>query len=691
MSLQIFARPEDKDYLSALFNQRGIPSNQYNFHSFPSDVSTKNIEDAVSCIRDKIDDFEKDVLMISADFKDVNVLQLLLEIRMLRDSDLALMKVVICCMPSLFNYLKANASNVFFASPNTFVLDILDLKDIPDRLIRIMEEDGRLMSEEKQKEVVRYMTNVPIFDKNQSRHKLASQYGASLLFGFAERVEKASRKYKYYGFEEVVKRAKKIDNYGERYLDNYLRQCLFAYRKQVQNQAFNQKKFSKIASLIQNIHQNVKGSKIGLIDDETSKIVSNKSINFGWLHAFQKLLFEDKEAFLEDVVGKCGMDYLHLVDNDKTINEITKRIKEEDYACLLLDVKLTKPTEDEKPSVEDELGTKLLKSIREKFPTLPIIMITSSNKPWRHRTLIDYGAEAVWVKEGVDEQRSAELSDTNIIRLLMLIQNATGEEYQFMRRLGDAVKEFDNTSNVYWWHNTPLIWNKNVRTYDKKLKQLRKSDADSDDLKKEIPKLLNEGIVYLRSYLRQTKMEFDESDLFEETSKNDRYERMDINFLAKSIVVQLGKIIELIHGQKYQDDKGKDRINKSIIGAGKVYSLNKFEVVRGDWIGYFLYEFRNECAHYFENVKYAFLNQNNQSRSLSFFIAHLVAYLSSDVMSYHSDVRNESSRIKKDKKSLKFSYIANLAKRRIGNKFSQQDKKNVLSHIKIYNRIMNNT
>ena len=126
-----------------------------------------------------------------------------------------------------------------------------------------------------------------------------------------------------------------------------------------------------------------------------------------------------------------------------------------DYACLLLDLRLRE--EERGPVVRlDELsGARLLGQIRKKCPMLPIIITTASNKVRTFEKLMDLGADAYWIKQGVDEHRTGEDLVEDYARLLEIVSTATGDRYQFAHRLGRELLGHRTPGDPNWWDAAP--------------------------------------------------------------------------------------------------------------------------------------------------------------------------------------------------------------------------------------------
>jgi CheY-like chemotaxis protein len=89
---------------------------------------------------------------------------------------------------------------------------------------------------------------------------------------------------------------------------------------------------------------------------------------------------------------------------------------------VLLDLRLLNETGVRSDAVSLS-GAKVLRWLRDRSYGIPVIMTTASNKVWSLEQLIQLGADAFWVKEGLDERKTPGESVRNYIRLLRLVTN----------------------------------------------------------------------------------------------------------------------------------------------------------------------------------------------------------------------------------------------------------------------------
>lgn len=253
---------------------------------------------------------------------------------------------------------------------------------------------------------------------------------------------------------------------------------------------------------------------------------------------------------------------------------------------------------------------------------MPIIVVTSINKTWRHNQLLDVGADAIWVKEGVDELRTPRESLHNIVRLLELIRRVTGASYSFLHALNQKLKALFKSieKKEVWWLK------------DNKFQSASPGNVYNVDATV-VQDILSDSIQLFRTYVKDITMNFleDPRVLRKSRKRNSRQPERESEF-AKMLIMRLAKIIEIVHGMTHESDHRK-RVNSGLMGGYKKPKDNgktDVDIQRGDWTGFWLYNLRNECAHHFPHIKYRLTTGENilDGRSAQNFMAFLVAYLS---------------------------------------------------------------
>jgi CheY-like chemotaxis protein len=237
-------------------------------------------------------------------------------------------------------------------------------------------------------------------------------------------------------------------------------------------------------------------------------------------------------------------------------------------------------------------GAQILSRLRQEYGGTPVIMTTASNKAWTFEQLVQAGADGFWMKEGLDDRKSPDLSVRNYHRLLRLVAAAAGEHYTFLKKIKHRIDELRDNDN-HWWES--VYWPP-VRDIQSQ------TNADAGV----IFKILDVTIQMLRTFLHQYVMEAG----YQSTVAQ--------NFWSCAIIRHAANILEEVH--KF-DELPLDFRSRGTIGGYQERRTNDFKVRRGDWFAYGLYGIRNNASHQ-ERAK------NINWETLKTFLADLICYLS---------------------------------------------------------------
>lgn len=129
----------------------------------------------------------------------------------------------------------------------------------------------------------------------------------------------------------------------------------------------------------------------------------------GWSEFFQRMLYGkvvDEKLFRSLTFDRTAQEGSKAKEQTQLLlDECQGWIRSNKPHCLLLDLRLL-PADDERTGmdVKGMTGAFLLENLRKEFRTLPIVLTTASNKIWSHQALLSMGADAYWMKEGLDDQ-----------------------------------------------------------------------------------------------------------------------------------------------------------------------------------------------------------------------------------------------------------------------------------------------
>jgi len=335
------------------------------------------------------------------------------------------------------------------------------------------------------------------------------------------------------------------------------------------------------ASIVAQLDANGPTRCIALIDDQAAHIDRRTSFGWHWVHASVLGLPEDR---LVDVWGKLQVEV-----GGTDCDAIRRRLDESgmdlaNCACVLLDLRLA----GERGLAEDGrqlTGVAVLAWIRERWPTIPVIVTTASNRAQSVETLLHLGADAYWVKRGLDERSTASDLVDGYIELLRLVSAATSSQYQFMRTFGALLHEWEGRPGRWWNQRSLAPWFANLPA---------KEQSNRTEL---IDSMVRDIVRMLRQFLHRTVMASGHKD------------SMSSHVWIASIVQHAGKVLECLHatdrhppgtasraviGEGYAIERS-DRLEK---GRGRVAGKKKWINGHKDGFGCYLMAVRNGASHF---------------------------------------------------------------------------------------------
>lgn len=587
--------------------------------------------------------------------------------------------IVILGLVPQHQYRHLSPENLFINSPGTHYFDLA-------RFIRLLQQPADAELEQlllrprelrildvpiykyasKARWIPNYLFHAPFRRNSDRRHSAAGLYGWAMIRSFVIALgSKALKEKSEYGHFDPGSWA---DPRLSAHLDIHAEQILYGFAaRNEQVTTLIDKNFDGIHDQLRVIESQLQktGSQIGLIDDEATEMKFS-SVG-GWATALRALTGQEHKHTIVDILEtdkKRSVGDNSTTKNQEELNEqvlSALQNSEFNFSCLLIDIRLLPHIDDRNPKtrgrIEHLSGTKLIQEIRKRHPSIPILVFTASNKDWKHKYLNNIcKVDAIWVKEGADESRSPERSFFNVVRLLELIKRVTGPKYQFLYRVSKGVDAINNTENNYWWSDptTRLKW-KNGKD-----KRYGATVVEDFNVREKITGQLKLLQLTLKDYLYNTELIFSEMDVFKSQNPELHY-----NDHAKILSILIGKIIEIIHGYRNIEDRNQPWVNNGTIGWFFDRNKNKFVANRLDYIAFWLYEHRNESAHFFDNVPFVFFQKTlsdpegkeRTNRSLAQLISTLFAYLTCNTKKfpYHggSEWKQLIKDLIKDKKEFK--------------------------------------
>lgn len=283
------------------------------------------------------------------------------------------------------------------------------------------------------------------------------------------------------------------------------------------------------------VKQMMFNKEIVLIDDQADKL--NQDGLVGWKDLYSLFIYGERHL-------------LHSVSVELDDDAIIEKISDH-HKLVLLDLYLEE--EDHHKNIYQVRGVRLLRKIRKKYPFIPIIITTASNKVITKEKMKELGCDEVWVKEGVDEKLSTADSMKKLLNFFLLIEEALYGRYKLVAQWGRIIKEIEQR-DLLWWENHTWI-DSDKRKVNVKINR------------DEIIKILKAQLINMRSFLRR-----------ELKSEVHQIKEDDSGWLS-GVIVELAKTIEMVH--KFHKTTFMAEIMKR----------------REDNLGSLLYQQRHKVAH----------------------------------------------------------------------------------------------
>lgn len=297
----------------------------------------------------------------------------------------------------------------------------------------------------------------------------------------------------------------------------------------------------------------------------------------GWSNIFRNIIYNNEEQERFKVIQPKKTDNINA---QYFIEVVCPEIISHYPDLILLDLRLNKES-GIRSEVENLSGALLLKEIKKRFPGIPVMMTTASNKSWSYEELQRIGCDAFWTKEGIDTGMTEHDSVKNYLRFIELVNLLTESQYHFLKDFANRIY-YLKAQDFHWWEN-PEWLNSDKDQYRKDLK-----------VEKEIVfKLLGDTIIICRDYLRT------------QISRSVFGEVLNDWLYPSLIIINLAKVVEHIHGisqggsptvkyirQNRGDQTAADLLQHRALAAHYAYSEKiSFEVTR---------EFCDSLIHYLE-------------------------------------------------------------------------------------------
>ena len=287
--------------------------------------------------------------------------------------------------------------------------------------------------------------------------------------------------------DQINKNKELIEEKNE--LDAFIEEIIREIKENIEgyNIQRSKKSISDIISDIRKSFQEVP-PKIIYVDDQAQE---------GWAKIFQRMIYGGESDNFAVIVPQKEEDEKEIVQ--RILNE-EKRLKENTNQIVLLILDLRLKQEKGELPIEDISGIKVLKELKGKKFSCPILITTASNKWKSYKEINRLGALAYWQKKGLDEQNDTKSLLENYFSFLKLIYVLCKDKtIAFLYNdFSSMIRELGENKEIYWWETA--FW----RNAEKTINKSKKIEIRNDEITAISEKMTE---ILHKSYLKEETQE----------------------------------------------------------------------------------------------------------------------------------------------------------------------------------------
>jgi len=247
-----------------------------------------------------------------------------------------------------------------------------------------------------------------------------------------------------------------ISELKENLLERYFFKKLIRKEKQVREESLNNEK-----TIIDVNEENQFKTKLKQISKQNLKVaIIDDDIESGWEIGYSSLFGKKNIKFLYPRLTKEESDnpeireekFKSFLSNIKSNNISLKK-----YDLIILDLRLYEKSSQDSSDIldiENISGIKILNTIKNHTPDMPVIMCTASNKSWSYDTAINMGAEGFWNKESPQYGMSLKYQFYNSYDLIETISKVV----KWSSNIRPIYNAMDELASNIELENTPVAW-----------------------------------------------------------------------------------------------------------------------------------------------------------------------------------------------------------------------------------------
>lgn len=342
--------------------------------------------------------------------------------------------IVIYSYGSKDGLLRGKPENLILLSPGSYYLNVFDLnRSIAKGLLQ--DYAGFLLGEQWLEPINDLAQLKPYVEADtrdiilEDRHSIANWWGPQrLLKGYRLTTEKPTIPPGNPVIENFEKEKKKIAVKKLLFIKDSKVSLENSRRKAILNEFPGILRGKEIGNLL--INEDGTYKKVLYIDDEAE---------VGWANAFKQILYPGINEFFNDremtgnsfAIPHTGEKAFQVFKSFKEAEESISPATLSDFALVILDLR-DKRMDTNKIQPDDLSGVKLLKkikSVEEGDPSIPVVVVTASNKQWNYERVLALGANGYWIKESPEFGIDDEYSLRNYLNLRNMLIEVLNREY----------------------------------------------------------------------------------------------------------------------------------------------------------------------------------------------------------------------------------------------------------------------
>lgn len=180
------------------------------------------------------------------------------------------------------------------------------------------------------------------------------------------------------------------------------------------------------------------------------ELTSSNLISHG---LFKKVLLIDDNAnngwqeVLQMILG-CSVD-IKISASEINILQNVNPEKCKEYDLILLDLYLHNNSDSSK-------ALSLLSFLKSKFPEIPIVIFTASNKAWNLREIVDRGADGMYIKESPSQFRNEQFSRDNTSHFVDVLKKVQ-QKYRILKPFWLQIQAIQSSQKFLTIDNSPKV------------------------------------------------------------------------------------------------------------------------------------------------------------------------------------------------------------------------------------------